>query len=670
MKHSDALHRVCRRCGAKTGKKRVRLTAGIVKLYRTHWGVSPNDDPPGFFPNVLCGVCYKHLTAFGKGRPPTTTRPPFNFSAHAIASGGLAECNCHCCKEASSFKSRFADLRRKFRHQRDGRPTVIRTPSPSIVPICKKCCVQVADGSFHRCRQRGKRPLPEFVKAAAKRCATPTKKPILTVDAVRRIERAGDGLTCAQARSVKRDLKNLVQLPSARAMKREEYERIGSFFSVQKTNLHYGKKRSGSNRPAIVVQCTDPIAFLLSWQGDAARGRLRLKLMGDMGQGFMKFGIQLIDSRSPTLPSTSTASSSKSANSASEQQILIVTSAPESIENARQLLNSPSMKKLFLTHDVQIVADLKFQFLISGVMMGRYQCIYCHWRPELGVKRSNDRTYESNCEMFAHLQEKYAGNAQKHAIRCSGVEAQPYLDHHYDMLWAMPPPPLHLKMGIADHCYKALVRIMSPEELKAHQAALSAFGIRKSSYHGGAFEGHATCLLLKHLSELHLNPNAECQPIYDVLHAFSVVVDSCFGFKRDDDYKYHITAFAAAWVGWGVPVTPKAHYVISHVADYLERYEAPGVGLALVSEQAIEASHHHFGGLFKKYPSYGTEPSEVTTAEDDRKLMRFGNGLRDCVIKYNAQRFRWDVVRTATVHLHKWTKRVTPSNVHTCTYFS
>lgn len=646
-KHSDYLHVVCRRCGSKTGSKTIRLSERVCKLYESHWGICPSNDPPGILPDVICGICYNHLQLIEKGKPPRHVRPPFNFSAHPIATGKEEDCQCHCCSEATSFLNRFGDHRKHFAHLSDGRPTIQRPPSSSTARVCKACCAVVLDGERHVCRQRGKRCLPSFIEDAAKRCSTPPKKAKLSVDAIRRIERAGDGLTCAQSRSVKRDLRNIVELPSQRAMVRQVKERIGDYFVTERTSLHYGKKRSGANRPAIVVKCSDPIRYLQSWLGDVAKSPMRLKLMADHGRGFLKVGVQLIDCRSPLLPSTSADPMSKSANSASEQQLLVITSAPESIENARQLLTYPAMKRLFAAHDVQIVADLKLQFLISGVMLGKYKCIYCHW--QAGYARSTERTFSSNLEMFHTLKTKYGGDAKKHAINCRGVEAEPIVDHP-DLLRAMPPPGLHLKMGITDHCYKELMKCMSPSELSLHQAALKQFGIKKSKYHGGCFEGRATCLLLKNLPSLHMNPNERCTPIYNALVAFSAVVDSCFGLTRDPDYRYDITAFQAAWRATEMSVTPKVHYVFCHVSDYLERYEKPGVGLGIVSEQAIEASHHHFGNLFQHYPSCNTEPSEILTSADEKKLLRFGKGVRDCVIKYNEQRFNFNTVRTEYVH--------------------
>lgn len=371
------------------------------------------------------------------------------------------------------------DNRRDF--ARRGRPAVVRPISPSIARVCKKCIAEVIEGEHHVCRQRGKRPLPSFIEDAAKRNSAPQKKPKLSADDIRRIERAGDGLTCAQARSVKRDLRNIVDLPSQRAMVRQVKERIGDYFVTERTTLHYGKKRSGSDRPAVVVKCNDPIRYLQSWLGDVAKSPLRLKLMADHGRGYLKFAVQLIDSRSPTLPSTSTDASSKSAYSASEQQLLIITSAPESIENARQLLTYPAMKRLFAAHDVQIVADLKLQFIISSVMLGKYRCIYCHW--QAGFGRCTERTFSSNLQMFHILQTKHGGDAKKHTINCRGVEAAPIVNHP-DLLKAMPPPELHLKMGVADFCYKELTKRMSPSELEQHNAALKQFGIKKSKYHG------------------------------------------------------------------------------------------------------------------------------------------------------------------------------------------
>lgn len=106
-------------------------------------------------------------------------------------------------------------------------------------------------------------------------------------------------------------------------------------------------------------------------------------------------------------------------------------------------------------------------------------------------------------------------------------------------------------------------------------------------------------------------------------------------------------------------ITSKAHYVVVHVPQYLEKHEAKGVGLGVISEQAIEASHHCYKGVWdNRYkrsepramalPEAPAELAELSAANApdaesmlaayNQKMKEFGQNLLRCTVQYNWQR--------------------------------
>lgn len=466
---------------------------------------------------------------------------------------------------------------------------------------------------------------------------------------VRDLLNLGPGLSMTMLEKALSLLRPKLKVPTIRKIRAERDENVGWFFRSKVVELQYGKKYDMALTPSVVVYCAHVTSYLTSWLGERAKKPLRLKLMADFGQTSLKVGVLPIDF---------------SSNSSAHMQLLIVSTAPESCHNFRSLLQSEEVRQLMLCHNVQIVVDLKAMLEIIGIMAGTYRCGVCKWKQGDGFECGCElRTFEDQLSNWNTLQTTYHGNSKKFASKCSGVEAKPFIDHP-DFLWQFPPPALHLLLGILQKCYDAIIKRMQETERKAHELKLQLLGIKKSKYFGGCFEGNECRKILKNLDATGLNANADCLPIYKVLEAFNEVVESCFGMTRTTDYKEKIRTFKEAWIEAkdqcpDMTITSKAHYVVDHVPAYLEKYEAEGVGLGLISEQAIEHSHHCFKGVWDlRYkrseprpialPEAPAELAELSAAGApaaeslveayNKKMAEFGRNLLKCTVQYNWQR--------------------------------
>lgn len=445
--------------------------------------------------------------------------------------------------------------------------------------------------------------------------------------------------------------KKMPGIPSIRSIRADRKRRVETKFVIERVNMGFGKKYDSTTRPTLIARARNPADYLIEWLGNIARQPLRLKCMIDFGQEFLKFGVQAIG---------------LSANSTRHQQLLAVTTAPESAENFRRIIDTPPLRTLFFCHNVQYVCDIKAQCMMTGIMCnGRFPCVYCTWKASDGILDTGmRRTFDRNVSMFQRLQTRYGGNSKKHSCDCESVDAMPIVECE-DILKTFPPPELHMLLGNVQKPVNELLApgtpgkpaLMSAAERKAHVRALAKLRIKHSKYHGASFEGNDCRKLLSNLAASGLNANERCQPIYDVLVAFNEVVIACFGKTRTDDFRERIADYTAAYEKSGMSVTTKAHYVMHHVADYLRFFEKPGVGLGIVSEQAIESSHHHFKNVRQNFKRVEPLPMDASgipvdaagepladseldalSRDYESRLEAFGKSLLQNVVMYNYQR--------------------------------
>ena len=79
--------------------------------------------------------------------------------------------------------------------------------------------------------------------------------------------------------------------------------------------------------------------------------------------------------------------------------------------------------------------------------------------------------------------------------------------------------------------------------------------------------------------------------------AFAKVKNGAYSFIVSKSIKEDIENFREIYLTLGITVTPKVHIVFEHLYPFLEEFAAANgawKGLAVYSEQAFEALHHHF----------------------------------------------------------------------------
>ena len=105
--------------------------------------------------------------------------------------------------------------------------------------------------------------------------------------------------------------------------------------------------------------------------------------------------------------------------------------------------------------------------------------------------------------MIGKLCDEYNGDSKRHAVDCDGVENPETFDIWLtDYMQKLNLPELHLLLGIGQKLYDAIVLNMSEEEEHVHDDLLKQQNIKRSSYHGGTFEGNAMRKITKGISNL------------------------------------------------------------------------------------------------------------------------------------------------------------------------
>jgi len=162
------------------------------------------------------------------------------------------------------------------------------------------------------------------------------------------------------------------------------------------------------------------------------------------------------------------------------------------------------------------------------------------------------------------------------------------------MLELVPPPALHLRLGIVNKLYDELLKLFPrlndwPKQLH----------IIREDYHGSSFEGNQCNILLKNLDILlQMIPNSLIQ-FYNCFVAFHDVIVTCFSYVLDPTYVTKIHAFEESYRTLNISCTSKVHILLTHVTEYIKNIANRPLGL--YSEQVVEAWHAKFERIYRRY---------------------------------------------------------------------
>lgn len=166
-------------------------------------------------------------------------------------------------------------------------------------------------------------------------------------------------------------------------------------------------------------------------------------------------------------------------------------------------------------------------------------------------------------------------------------------DPSTDVLSIVPPPALHIKLGIVNKLYAELLSLFPhldewPEALYIH----------REQYHGETFEGNECNRLLKNLDMLERMLPGHLMPFHACFVALRDAMDACFGYSLDPSYESKLTKFKETYQALDISTTTKVHIMFCHVAEFIGKSQKP---LGHFCEQVVEQCHSKFDRLFNSY---------------------------------------------------------------------
>ena len=275
--------------------------------------------------------------------------------------------------------------------------------------------------------------------------------------------------------------------------------------------------------------------------------------------------------------------------------------------------------------EFQVNGDLKLLAILLGLQnqASTRPCILCTVEKHELHSCGEDRTVEGITNHAAAFQAtKNASGKDFHNCIHKPLIGSPG-DRVFDLVL---PPSLHLLLGITTNILKALEKEAGKEFVDEFIAESS--GILRTAYHGGCLNGNSCRQFIRSGDALQAKALAkgkmfEVQPFVTLVCRFDDVIKGCFGHELYSNYKERIDSFLETYVEMSLPVTPKVHYLWHHIVPFCEK---TGLGLALFSEQTLEASHHAFGSIWNN------------RYKKDHTSSSYGASLLACVIEFNSKR--------------------------------
>ncbi len=257
-----------------------------------------------------------------------------------------------------------------------------------------------------------------------------------------------------------------------------------------------------------------------------------------------------------------------------------------------------------------LACDMKVANIYAGIQnhASSFPCPWCLAPKSKLNEEAEDRTYGNISAENKKYKEN--GGLLKDFYNC--VEKPLLFDEDNDdsgtkILEKIPPPQLHLLLGITNLLFKAVQRKSS----RVAKKWMSEVDVVQNAYHGGDFTGNACRKLLRGADKLERvvtedekSHDPDLHQLIKCIRAFNQVVTSSFCVLRGDNYVQAIEDFKEAFLELdGISVTPKVHAVFFHVVPFLQNkeFEEHKLGLGYYSEQAMETAHSLFKVHWRRY---------------------------------------------------------------------
>ena len=181
-------------------------------------------------------------------------------------------------------------------------------------------------------------------------------------------------------------------------------------------------------------------------------------------------------------------------------------------------------------------------------------------------------------------------------------------------------------LGVVNRLYDYMDRVLIESSANVRSKDWSdELYITRRDFQGGQFIGNDCSKLLDQVDILErMLIRAEAYlaiPYVQVFRALKCVKDACFGFALHPNYKKAIDNFMFAYLGLGIPVSPKVHIIFEHIAPFCEKYDK---GLGWFAEHAVESCHYDYFPFWE------------TSYKVSMNNPRYAEQLLNAIVMYNA----------------------------------
>ena len=274
---------------------------------------------------------------------------------------------------------------------------------------------------------------------------------------------------------------------------------------------------------------------------------------------------------------------------------------PENYENCQQIIKKVGVNNLVDKYSFS--GDLKILNILGGLMScsSKCPCFFCQARYDKGVWEKDAPLRTARNIMENHDDWLASGGERKNAKNYKNCVKNPIIGVNPEnldtpMMFISPPPSLHLKLSV-NHILTQLAELWPPclDWLKSLHVVFSP-------YHGETLEGNEVNKVLNSLPSLFEILPDDLFSFYNCLKDFKDVIDSCFGFTLDENYREVISKFQSSFsqlhMEFSVTETVKIHIILTHITQFIEQEGRP---LGKYSEQELENSHSAWVVIWARY---------------------------------------------------------------------
>lgn len=579
------------------------------------------------WPKVVCSSCKPKLCEAIKGNIRRSWCP---YDIQPILMGKVSRstaknCSCQVCRIVQS-STKFETIRSVFQSKKKSNNKNVATE-----PLCSKCLSKIAKGKRHFCtrstliknvevlatekqvddivasatlRKRNNESQTITLKNARGKRSTvylskPPEIPTLTLQDVVDIEQDQSSSSRKSKRLLtklrKKGVKTEANIPAKLQSMTDE---IASFFTVEQVLIEVGDKKNRTLTERTLVYCNrlnEYVKYIISKRG-LSTSEIITKIGCDAGGNSLKVGMSIVPVNSPNANQKGKLYSGVK----KIQLISLIDNTPETYFNVKLIFHKMNLRDPgLLEGQTWIVGDFKMTNNMMGLQEHScsFPCAFCDLHKDL-LRSGKDcytmRTF--GMIKMNHQAWKKSGENDKQLSLFKNCVEVPIFDEVEDfapVLDIIAPGELHLMTGVTMHILK-IIRKLDPDGFDAWIKSLCITADARS----GDYNGNSIKKILNNSQKLKNFLDSSMHYFADILGSLKNLVESCFGYNLDTKYEEKLEHFRWIVNANDIPFTPKLHILLEHVPEFLAKHN---IGLAAVSEQALESLHHQWKNFFCNY---------------------------------------------------------------------